>query len=272
MREFTASSFENAIKLLHSDMYNERLHRYRSNFVFRGVADSSYDLIASIQRKGYEYEKAEEGFLRNFLKYGEFPDKPFLDLIENLAIAQHHGIPTRLLDWTYSPLVALHFATDKIDKMETDGAVFAIDIMQSRDALPQKLKEAWLSENGPNLFTPQLISKSDIWFYELKDFEEVSNDPYFFFFEPDSMNARIRNQYGLFSAVSHKNKSMTEILEHHNLVEKALKKIIIPHKIKWEVRDKLDNSNINERMLFPGLDGLAAWLKRHYYKFDGANN
>jgi hypothetical protein len=69
------------------------------------------------------------------------------------------------------------------------------------------------------------------------------------------------NQYALFSLLS----SPTAHL-HDWLAERPglARRIVIPAELKWEVRDKLDQANVTERVLFPGLDGIARWLTRHY--------
>jgi hypothetical protein len=81
------------------------------------------------------------------------------------------------------------------------------------------------------------------------------------FFEPPSLDARIVNQFALFSVMSSPTGRLDRWLAHY---PELCRRIIIPARLKWEVRDKLDQANITERVLFPGLDGLSRWLKRHY--------
>ena len=69
------------------------------------------------------------------------------------------------------------------------------------------------------------------------------------------------NQYALFSLLSDVRTSLDEWLAGR---EAVMRKILVPAGLKWEVRDKLDQANVTERVLFPGLDGLTAWLTRYY--------
>ena len=69
------------------------------------------------------------------------------------------------------------------------------------------------------------------------------------------------NQFALFSIVSCATTKLDDFLRGKPELHK---RIIIPAELKWEVRDKLDQANVTERVLFPGLDGLSSWLKRYY--------
>jgi hypothetical protein len=85
------------------------------------------------------------------------------------------------------------------------------------------------------------------------------------FFEPPSLDPRIINQFGLFSFLNRPDILLSEWLEEASARSPGLaRKLIIPAGLKWEVRDKLDQMNLTERVLMPGLDGLSAWLKRWY--------
>ena len=95
----------------------------------------------------------------------------------------------------------------------------------------------------------------------LEEFELLAREDFFIFLEPQSIDARIVNQFALFSIASNPSIPLNELLDARGI---DIQKIIIPREIKWQVRDHLDQSNITERVLFPGLDGLSSWLKRHY--------
>jgi hypothetical protein len=95
----------------------------------------------------------------------------------------------------------------------------------------------------------------------LDDFDSLSKRDFVLFFEPPSLDERIVNQFALFSLPSSATMSLEDLL---NRIEGSFRRIIIPASLKWEVRDKLDQANITERVLFPGLDGLSQWLKRYF--------
>lgn len=242
--------------VLYKDSWNEQLLRYRSGYVYRGLEDHSYDLTSTLNRLGESH--LEKHLLRNFRKYSHKQIKSEYTSIWNwLALAQHHGLPTRLLDWTYSPYVALHFATADFNRYGKDGAIWAVNYVDAKRYLPDQLSLI-IEREGSHIFTAEMLERA---VQSLPGLGQLKREDFALFFEPPSIDDRIVNQYAVFSMMSNPNSIISQWLQGR---EVRYFKIIIPARLKWEIRDKLDQSNINERVLFPGLDGLATWLKRHY--------
>jgi len=106
-------------------------------------------------------------------------------------------------------------------------------------------------------------------FRSLHEFDRLSRTPFVLFLEPPSLDPRIVNQFALFSLMSSADASLAEWLEAH---PDLAQRIVIRAALKWEIRDKLDQANVNERVLFPGLDGLSAWLTRYYWRKPNRNS
>jgi len=257
MNEITVTSWNDLQTELFADSWNENLGRFRSRYAFRGLSDSTFKLESRLSRHGGNFRKLENHLLRNFKKYAHRSVVEKDSIWHWLSVAQHYGLPTRLLDWTYSPFVAMHFATANIDKFNVDGIIWAVNYVSTHNILPGKLRGK-LEDEGANVFTVEMLYES---IKSLRELENLSANPFVMFFEPPSIDDRIVNQFAFFSVLSDSTVILDSWLENKKDI---WRKIVVPAELKWEIRDKLDQANITERVLFPGLDGLSKWLARHY--------
>src|SRR5688500_4805166 len=227
-------------------------------FVIRGKQDAAPPPSTSLSLLCGPYARQENHLLRNFRKYAHRDAVPGDSTWNWLALAQHHGLPTRLLDWSFSPYVALHFATQDPAQFNVDGAVWCVDYVKIHAMLPEALKRLTEGE-GADVFTADML---DGVADALPKLDEMGKEgPFLVFLEPPSLDERIVNQFALFSLMSSPTTNLGRWLAAHPDVYRRL---VIPAELKWEVRDKLDQANVTERVLFPGLDGLSRWLKRYY--------
>ena len=257
MSDIRVSSWNELNEHLYEGSWQGSLGRFRSPFAFRGMQNAAHDLRTSLMRLGEAHETLEAHLLRNFRKYAQRDAVPGDSVWNWLAVAQHHGLPTRLLDWSHSPFVAMHFATEDHEKFDRDGVIWCVSYAETNKLLPGRLRMVLERENA-DVFTAEMLGCAA---GTLAEFDKMSDDEFVVFLEPPSLDDRIINQFALFSLMSSARMRLDEWLARH---PEVCRRIVIPSEMKWEIRDKLDQANITERVLFPGLDGLSRWLKRYY--------
>jgi hypothetical protein len=196
----------------------------RGIWIFRGQS-GTHKLLPSVARDPRQKSRKsyEVGLFEMFCReaHGYHTALP-QSTWERLALAQHHGLPTRLLDWTFNPLVALYFAVKSRD--DADGEVFALEA-----------------------HTAMNFNRSDSPFNLKKPFK----------FFPDLVSPRIRAQEALFVACAHLDTPLDQDLPAGWRVER----IKVAAAKKKLLRYELFLLGVHESALFPDLDGLAARVK-----------
>ena len=263
IQEIRIETVEDLMPLLAEQEYRPEIGRNRNGYLYRGMPDSNYRMVTSLSRCCKHLQKTlEPAILNNFAKYAVREDPTVTQSVWNRMITgQHNGLPTRLLDWSHSALVALHFATteENLSAMSAhDCVVWRIDMNEQIEHLPEKYRLA-IGREQTTLFSVEMLTKITDSLYQ---YDEDMGDRSMVIIEPPSTNDRIIMQYSFFSVIP---MGMTDIEAFLDAHTQNTVKYVIDRQLRWRVRDMLDSLNISERLLYPGLEGLSKWIARHYY-------
>ncbi|MBR4588249.1 MAG: FRG domain-containing protein [Lachnospiraceae bacterium] len=263
IKEVRITKVEELMPLLTEQEYRKDLGRNRSSFIYRGMSDSSFKMQTSLFRNCKEKQKyLEPAILENFTKYA-LSEEPSLEnsVWKQMILGQHYGLPTRLLDWSHSALIGLHFAVtepDIGDMEKHDCLVWRIDMAEMYRLLPEAYRDVVHSKRS-TIFSVDMLDEMHCG---LEKYDEDMGKDCMMIIEPPSLNTRIANQYSFFSIIPMEMEDVEEFLDKRtdNTV-----KYIIDKSLRWRIRDMLDELNVSERIVYPGLGGLSKWIARHYY-------
>jgi hypothetical protein len=248
-------------------------HAARHGWLFRGQRAAAWELKTSLERccdrlgvKPRERRTIEDRIIREFRRaYHQFahhvPDR--LAIVEWLSIMQHHGAPTRLLDFTYSMYVAAYFAVEEADG---DSVVWAIN-------------GPWALERSAALLRGTGKRGTRRMFKLFMDDDEkvvqtlFMQKPYVaaaWPINPFRLNERLRVQQGAFLIQGDISKPFTENLDALSRGEATnnILRIVIPELLRQEALQRLWSMDVSRAALFPGLDGFAKSLGINHSLFN----
>lgn len=243
--------------------FSQYIQQFSERWAFRGQSNAAWVLNNAIERtdfirlhKGIEAQFVAE-FQRgavNYLTKDQTPEH----LIEWIALMQHHGAPTRLLDLTRSPFIAAYFAFE-FTPVQDDRciAVWCLNV----EHLKNKSLEILSQEFGENLKESHHLIDEKIFqtlFYQ--------NDKKLVFpVEPFRMNKRYSVQQSIFVSTGTSDAPfMEQLLFLEEDMPKAVVKLEIPSQEKNTAMRELLKMNLHRASLFPDLDGYALSLKLRY--------
>jgi len=249
--------------------YLEQIQKHQQ-WAFRGQADAARPLLTSLSRRFLRFKvnpkvwrMQEQRILRifkrkarNYIQNIPEDDSDF----EWLALMEHHGAPTRLLDFTWSPYVAAFFA---LESATDDAVVWAIDpggVLASQKDLARKLHVETLSD-----IDPRVAGNYERYFVN-------GRVPLLWIGEPDIMNRRLTAQSGTFAMPSILDQPIEEIISAHDNGRELMAKLILKtSSMRDTAMRELYAMNISQATLFADLDGLArslAYELEYHWAFD----
>jgi hypothetical protein len=235
--------------------------KHYRGWIYRGQSDASWELESSLHRAFEETQLIHKAHSRTKKKLNRVEHERVMidrfmcnahiylptlpkegDTLSWLSLMQHHGAPTRLLDFTFSPYIALFFA------LEAGGGSAAVYCVNHHA----------IKNDDDKYFGKDRLEV----YSRILDGENVSDDPCLFSFEPTFSNHRLLSQQGLFVATNTLQRSHEEIINYYEIRESDFVKYIIPKKLRYSGLRKLNQMNINAANIYPGLDGFCKSMRR----------